>query len=529
MAKKYRLFEIPIEKECVFDLSNHIFCASQFLGVKPFDIVDLKISRRSIDARKKSHIIYKFNFDVEVKEGVKIFPKCKVQEIIQEHNCAEKITKPNGTVVVGSGPSGLFSALWLAKAGEKVVLLERGKCIEEREKDVQNLIQNGVFNKDSNIQFGEGGAGTFSDGKLNTGTNNAFIKDVLKTFVDNGAPDDILFDSKPHIGTDILKKVIVSMRKQLESLGVKVLFESKFIDFERVGDRIVVKYVSAGKNYIIKCQNLVLALGYSARGTFLTLYKKGIEFKQKPFSVGYRIEHKQAMVNLAQYGKTADKYLPPADYKLFHHLENGRTVYTFCMCPGGVVVPAKSEENGICTNGMSYHSRSGENANSAVLVSVTEADYESSHPLAGMFYQQKLEQNAFNLGKGKYVYSTFSAFEKAKKCEKIGQVKPTIGINGVVGNCYELLPKELADSIILGIKEFGKKLKGFDDKDALLTGIETRSSAPFMIERNSNKMTNLKNIYAVGEGAGRAGGIVSSAVDGIVIAKSIIEKYKEIE
>lgn len=522
---KYRLFEISIEKEDAFDNKKHLFCVANNLGIKTSDIVSYNISRRAIDARKKSHIIYKFNFDVEVKNGVKIYPNCRAQEIQEAKEDVLKIKNPQTTVVVGSGPSGLFCALTLARAGESVVLLERGKKIEEREKDVENLLKNGVFNKNSNIQFGEGGAGTFSDGKLNTGTNSPHIKTVLETFYRHGAPEDILFDAKPHIGTDCLKKVIVNMRHELENLGAKVLFESKFISFEKSANTIKVYYEGNGKLQKFECKNLVLALGYSARETFLTLYEMGLEFKQKPFSVGYRIEHKQTDINMSQFGKENDKFLPPADYKLFHHLENGRTVYTFCMCPGGVVVPAQSEEDGLCTNGMSYHARSGENANSAVLVSVSEKDYGSEHPLAGMFFQQKLEREAFEKGNGKYVISTFGDFEKHRASTSLGKVKPTIGINGKLGNCYELLPKEFADSIIIGIKEFGKKLKGFDSKDAVLTGIETRSSAPFMIERNENKMTNIENVFAIGEGAGRAGGIVSSAVDGIVIAKSIIENY----
>lgn len=521
-----RIFEISVNKQEAFSKERLAFYVVKNLGIKENQIDSFKISRRSIDARKKNNICYKFNFDVMLKPKTKINPICKFKEIEENKPESEKVNRQVTVVVVGSGPSGIFCALTLAKAGVKVFLLERGKCVEERVKDVQLLLEKGIFNKDSNIQFGEGGAGTFSDGKLNTGTNSPLISSVLQTFYENGADEDVLYDAKPHVGTDKLREVVVSMRKQFEALGGIVLFESKFTDFRKIGGKMLVKYLKNEENHEILCDDLVLALGYSARETFKNLYEKGLNFAQKPFSVGFRIEHLQKDINKAQYGTEEDKFLPPADYKLFHHLENGRTVYTFCMCPGGVVVPANSEENQICTNGMSYHLRDKENANSAVLVSVSEKDYQSEHPLAGMFFQENLEKQAFIKGQGKYLYSRFADFEKKRECERYGKVKPSIGINGKAGNCYSLLPDFLSDSIIEGIHAFAKKLKGFDNPDAVLTGIETRSSAPFMIFRDENNQTNISNVYAVGEGAGRAGGIVSSAVDGIKIAQSIIEKYK---
>jgi len=516
---------VKVKKEDVNNKSMHLLLLADALKVKKDDILDYRILRRSLDARRKNDIHYVFSFLCSLKEGVSYKRSASVSQYLEPKKQQLKITKPLHVCVVGSGPAGLFSALTLLKAGAKVTLLERGKKIEERQKDVEKLLTEGIFNEKSNIQFGEGGAGTFSDGKLNTGIGSPLVGEVLETFYENGAPEEILYDAKPHIGTDVLSKVIVNMRRKLIALGAELHFDSEFKDFERLGNKLKIVYESEGGRANFLCDELLLCLGYSARDSFLILYDKGLSFAQKPFSVGYRIEHLQKDINRAQYGIERDEFLPPADYKLFHHLENGRTVYTFCMCPGGTVVPAASEKNGLCTNGMSYHSRGGENANSAILVSVDARDYNSSHPLAGMFYQQRLEQNAYRAGGGKYIVSRLEDFISERESLRVGKVKPTIGINGKLGNCFNLLDRELACSVKSGISEFAKKLKGFDDPDAILTGIETRSSAPFSIVRFEKNSTSLENVYAAGEGSGHAGGIVSSAVDGIKVAKSILEKY----
>lgn len=523
-----RIYEVKIDKEFVYDKAKHLDAIAAFLGVKKENIVSYKTSRRSIDARKKPKIFYNFNFDVMLKENVKINPSGKVAELNKEQEENKKvISSEKHAVIVGFGPSGIFGALTLLEAGVKVTILERGKRIDERQKDVDMLLKNGVLNPESNIQFGEGGAGTFSDGKLNTGIGSPLVKKVLAEFYKAGAGEDILYDAKPHIGTDKLREVIVFLRERLISLGAKIHFESKFTRFEYINGRYKVYFEKSGKEDCVLADDVIFAVGYSARDTIRYLNAQGVMFKQKPFSVGYRIEHLQKDINFAQYGVYEDKFLPPADYKLFCHLPNGRTVYTFCMCPGGVVVPASSEHGGLTTNGMSYHAREGKNANSAVLVSVDERDYNNPNdPLAGMTYQEKLEKRAFEMGGGKFLYSTFEAFKNEEECKILGNVKPTISVNGKLGNCFKLLDKELALSIKYGIEEFGRKLKGFDSPEAVLTGIETRSSAPFMAGRDTNNMTNLANIYMVGEGAGRAGGIVSSAVDGIIIARSIINKYE---
>ena len=500
---------------------------ADFFAVNREDILSYKIKRRSLDARKKTNIHYKYNFDVEFSNSVKnyIVQKYRLTEVKKEEKEQIKVKKNKTVVVVGSGPAGLFSALELVKANVKVVLLERGESIEHRVETVNKLLKTGELNKESNIQFGEGGAGTFSDGKLNTGINSPLINNVLNTFYECGAEESVLYDAKAHIGTDKLREVVKNLRNKIIQNGGKVLFSSKFTDFKINNDKIEIEYENNGnKNYII-ADDLVLALGYSARDTLRHLYSKGIEFGQKPFSVGYRIEHLQEDINANQYGSGYNKLLPPADYKLFTHLKNKRTVYTFCMCPGGEVVPAVSNDNEIVTNGMSYHARNGKNANSALLVSVDCCDYKSNHALAGMDFQEKLEKQAYLKGGGSFIVSRVGDFLKNRKTTKLGCVKPTIKPNYVLGNVSSLLPKELAESLKEGIIELGKKLKGFDNEDALLTGIETRSSAPFVIKRTENLCTNFENVYAIGEGAGMAGGIVSSAVDGIKIASKIIEKY----
>lgn len=522
-----RINEVCVPVVFVDNFEEHKKIISAQLKINSSEIKNIKILKRSIDARNKKNIHFKFNFSILLNEKTEteIINKGLAFKYVEAPKLSvPKIDKQLKTLVVGAGPSGLFSALTLARAGVKVILIEQGEPVEKRVETVNKLIKNGEFNPFSNIQFGEGGAGTFSDGKLNTGINSPLVDEVLNEFVLCGAPKEILYDSKPHIGTDKLRKVVVNLREKIKAFGGEVYFSAKFLDYEERNNKKCARVIIDNKEEIFEVDNIVFALGYSARDTLRHLYSKGLEFKQKAFSVGYRIEHLQEDINKAQYGEfSSSKFLPPADYKLFTHLSNGRTVYTFCMCPGGVVVPAISKEKEIVTNGMSYYSRDGVNSNSAILVSVDERDYNSKHPLAGLDFQEDLERRAFDIGKGKFICSRVEDFLQNKPTKKLGNVVPTIKPEYNLGEVSKLLPKELTESIKEGIINFGKKLKGFDNPDAVLTGIETRSSAPFMIARDQNLQTNLNGVYAIGEGAGMAGGIVSSAVDGIKIALKIID------
>ena len=525
-----RLLEVSIKLENVYNTEFHKQKVAKLLKTKIDNIKNVKIQKRSVDARKKDNVHYKFIFDVELFSSVNL-SKIDAKHMVVEKRPKEKqvsINTNKNVCVVGSGPSGLFCALKLALSGVKVTLLERGEKIEDRVKTVENFLNGGKFNEKSNIQFGEGGAGTFSDGKLNTGIKSEHIDFVLQTFYDCGAEESILYDSKPHIGTDVLRKVIVNLRNKLLELGVEIKFKTLFTGYEHENGLIKVCFEEEGRKKEQSFDRLVLAIGYSARDTLRMLDSKKMEIIQKDFAVGYRIEHLKTDIDKSQYGGFAgSKYLEAADYKLFEHLDNGRTVYTFCMCPGGRVVPAMSKDNEICTNGMSFQARNEQNSNSAILVNVRCEDYESNSPLAGVEYQEKLEKNAFIKGKGKFICSRVEDFLKGQPTTKLGKVVPSIKPAYVLGDVSSLLDKKLVESLKEGIVKLGKKLKGFDQPDAILTGVETRSSAPYCIVRKQGLQTSEENIYAIGEGAGQAGGIMSSAVDGIKIALEIIKNYSE--
>lgn len=492
------------------------------LGIKQNQF-SFKILKKSIDARKKSDIREIYSVEVNVKRGIK-YNKQFLKEVEVETFAISKSSKNARVAVVGAGPCGLFCALALCESGITPVIFERGKKIEERDEDVHSFFAGAELNTESNVQFGEGGAGAFSDGKLNTGIKNIRIKYVLEKFVESGAPDCILYDSHPHIGTDRLKPTVKNLREKIISLGGRFEFSAKVTDIvQQDGKLTSLVYTQNGQTKTFDCDIAVFAIGHSARDTFEMLNQKTV-LQQKAFSVGVRIEHKREDINVAQYGKDIGV---SADYKLSKMLSNSRGVYTFCMCPGGVVVPATSEKGMVVTNGMSDFMRNADNSNSALLVSVNPQDFESAHPLAGVEYQRKLEKLAFKLGGESYSapYQLVGDFLKGKVSNGIGDVKPSYsrGVSGVDFN--EIFPNYVSNGLKEGILDFDKKLKGFAKEDSILTGIETRSSSPVRVLRNEDmESVSIKGLYPAGEGAGYAGGITSSAVDGVLIAEKIIEK-----
>ena len=502
------------------------FEAAQLLRVSNSTIRKVRIVRRSIDARKKPDVKYNYTIDVQVngnEEKVLRNSRCKKASIAPWTSYKVKpIKNLNGQrpVVVGFGPAGMFAALVLAMSGARPIVLERGEDAESRHEKVQQFWQTGKLDVRSNVQFGEGGAGTFSDGKLNTGVSNPRIPWVLEQFVLAGAAEDILYDAKPHVGTDVLLHVVQHIRNKIISLGGEVRFNTQVTGLKTEGGRLV--GVEVNENEVIDCAHCILAIGHSARDTFRMLEASGIPMEPKPFSMGVRIEHKQSMVDMAQYGQL-NPHLPPADYKLVSHQEEA-TVYTFCMCPGGYVVAAASEEGGVVTNGMSFSDRSGENANAAVLVTLNPRDFPYPGPLGGAVWQREIEEKAYRLS-GSYLAPAqrFGDFLEGKASTGEGDVRPTYlpGVHWC--DLHEVLPPIITDNLKKGITDLDKRLKGFASPDAVLTGPETRSSSPVRIIRDQSGQSTLSGLYPAGEGAGYAGGIMSAAVDGMEAAEAVLK------
>ena len=507
--------------------------------IKEQDLKQFFIRKRSVDGRKKPELYYVYTVDLIVanEEHVKKISKGKLQTVqeknyhIPEHGAKKLRKRP---VVIGSGPSGLFCAYLLAFEGYEPLVIERGAPVRERQKVVEQFWKDGILNTASNVQFGEGGAGTFSDGKLNTLVKDKFGRNhfVLKEFVKHGAPEDILYEAKPHIGTDILKDVVASIRKEIESLGGEVHFRTKVCDI--LCEDIAGRQNSQIKGLLIEkdgvrtkypCRNVIFAIGHSARDTFSMLHEKKLFMTPKAFAIGVRVEHPAHLINESQYGKEYPEELPTASYKLTHQCEStDRGIYSFCMCPGGYVVNSSSEKGRLCVNGMSYHDRAGRNSNTALITTVTPEDFPSDSPLAGLEFQRKYEELAYNIGNGKIPVQLFGDFMKKQVSTKIGTVTPSIKGDWQFANLHECLPDYVCESLLEGMKAFGRKIKGYDAEDAVFSGVETRTSSPLRMERNKKFESNIKGFFPCGEGAGYAGGITSAAMDGIKTAEAIAEK-----
>ena len=499
------------------------------------DVLGYEIVKEGIDARHKPNVFYVLNVAINVADG-ELKKLDGFEDIIPDHSgfnvevCDAKEQRP---VVVGFGPSGMFAGLILARAGLKPIILEQGKCVEERQKDVDKLWNERVLNVHSNVQYGEGGAGTFSDGKLNTTLNNEYCKKIINEFIYFGAPKSIYYKNKPHIGTDNLKIIVKNIRNEIIKLGGNIVFNAFFNNFSiknRQIQSIFYKNLENGDMKEIKTNNVVLALGHSPFETFEMLVKKGVEFRKKPFAMGVRIEHLQETINIGQYGDGYDRRLPPADYKLVKHLNNGRSVFTFCMCPGGKVVASSSESGTIVTNGMSNYDRAGKFANSALLVNVNPDDFSGDDILAGFCLQKEIEKRAFILGGSNYNAPAMTVGQFLDNQPK--SLKDTYEnmnkYSYIPDLCFcdftPCFPSFINDSLKEAIPLFGKSIKGFDSNDAVLIAPETRSSCPVQAVRADNYVCTFDGLYMCGEGAGYAGGIMSSAIDGVKCAFELLEK-----
>lgn len=519
--------------------------AAKILRISPQQIDALQIIKKSVDARKKPDIYLVYTVDVTVADEEKVLAICHGKTgQIQAVTIKEYLFPPPGKkelrnrpIIVGTGPAGLFCGYMLAKHGYRPILLERGREAKIRLADVQRFWQEGVLDPDSNVQFGEGGAGTFSDGKLNTlvkdprGRN----REVLKILVEAGAPEDILYEAKPHIGTDILIRVVTNLRRQILAWGGEVRFQTKVVDLIVEQNRVV--GVVTQEDGCIESDVVILAIGHSARDTFSMLAKRRIPMEAKAFAVGLRIEHPRKFIEQIQYGRKADN-LPAATYKVTARTTDGRGVYSFCMCPGGYVVNASSEPGRIAVNGMSYRKRDGANSNSAIIVTVTPEDYGGAGPLAGVAFQRRLEEKAYEIGGGAVPVEPYAAFRQAvllhdteplpasEIAAHYPEFTPAVKGRWCMAAVHDILPARLNKSLVEGIDKIGQSMKGFADANAFVSGIESRTSSPVRISRDDRGQSAVAGLYPCGEGAGYAGGITSAAMDGILIAEKVASVYQ---
>lgn len=507
--------------------------AARRLRVAPESIHEVKLRKLSVDARDKEDVHFVVTLEVRVdgeeqllrrlKPGIAERVVPKAAKLLPEAKFAQR------PVVVGAGPAGLFAALTLARAGAKPILIERGQRVEKRMEDVRRLQQAGDLNPESNVQFGEGGAGAFSDGKLNTGIKSPHVRTVLETFVQHGAPEEILYLQKPHVGTDLLRGVVASMRQEVLRLGGEVRFGTRLTELMLRGGRVIgIRVRCGGETEEIACGTVLLCIGHSARDTVQSLFRQGVRMVPKPFAMGVRIEHPQSLIDRAQYGAFAGHpSLRAADYKLAAHTPDGRGCYTFCMCPGGEVICSASQAGGLAVNGMSLHARDGRNANAALLVGVRPEDFGDDHPLAGFVMQRAIEQAAFRAGGGDYraPVQRVEDLLSGRATARLGDVTPTYQPGVTCADLRAVLPGFIIDDLCHGIRQMGRQLRGFDHPDAVLTGAETRSSSPVRMVRGADGLAEgMDGLFPVGEGAGYAGGIVSAAVDGIAAAVAALER-----
>lgn len=538
-----RNLELPLSAGTSSGMHEMTRAAAKKLGIAQEHIATVHLLKRSVDARRKANVHFVATLGVTLNKLDPAQDEADIVARISDSDVfiATPVAKPTTVplhlppqvrpVVVGTGPAGLFAALTLARAGARPLVLERGSRVDERVAKVAAFSRDGILDPESNIQFGEGGAGTFSDGKLTTNTRNPRCTSVLEEFVRAGAPDEILWQAKPHIGTDHLAGAVKNIRQEIESLGGEVRFCTRLSDVvlgetnELTG---IIVDTETGREEIT-AEALILATGHSARDTFEMLHRAKVVLEQKPFSIGVRIEHDQQMINEAQYGSAAKHpALGAADYKLSCHLPSGRSVYTFCMCPGGDVVAAASEVGGVVTNGMSRFARAGANSNSAFIVNVVPTDFEGDHPLAGVEFQRRWEHAAFELAGSDYraPAQLLGDFMSGKPSSNAGSVQPTYPLGVRYSDLSHCLPQFVTTSLREAVPIFNRRLRGFATPDAVLTGVETRSSSPVRVLRDDTLQSNVRGMYPCGEGAGYAGGIMSAAVDGMRCGEAVLERYQ---